>query len=102
MKLIGYIVQVFVMADDFCKIYYPTRKLRSRGSFPKLADSEVITMELVGEYLEVPQFYSAPNPATVLLRPLHEVCRFVRAKTTRQFKQTATYGRCNLKFCLCT
>ena len=51
MELIDYIVNVFVMVDDFCKIYYPSRKLRTRGPFPKLADSEAITMEIVGEYL---------------------------------------------------
>ncbi|MHC4087299.1 MAG: hypothetical protein ACYSU3_06960 [Planctomycetota bacterium] len=51
MNLIDYIVNIFVMADDFCKIYFPARKLRSRGPLPKLADSEVIAMELVGEYL---------------------------------------------------
>ena len=51
MKLIDYIVTVFVMVDDFCKIYYPARKLRTRGPLPKLADSEVIAMELIGEYL---------------------------------------------------
>jgi hypothetical protein len=51
MKLIDYIVTVFVMVDDFCKIYYPPRKLRQRGPIPKLADSEATTMEIVGEYL---------------------------------------------------
>ena len=51
MKLIDYIVNAFVMVDDFCKIYYPSRKLRTRGPLPKLADSEAITMEIVGEYL---------------------------------------------------
>ncbi len=51
MKLIDYIVNVFVMADDFCKTYFPDRSLRASGPLPKLADSEVITMELVGEYM---------------------------------------------------
>jgi transposase len=32
MKLTDYIVNVFVMADNFCKIYYPARKLRTRGT----------------------------------------------------------------------
>lgn len=51
MKLSDYIVNVFVMADDFCRTYFPARSLRARGPLPSLADSEVITMELVGEYL---------------------------------------------------
>lgn len=28
MELIDYIVNVFVMVDDFCKIYYPSGKLQ--------------------------------------------------------------------------
>lgn len=51
MKLIDYIVTVFVVVDDFCKIHYTPRKLRQRGPIPKLADSEAITMEIIGEYL---------------------------------------------------
>ncbi len=31
MKLIDYIVNVFVMVDDFYEIYYPARKPRQRG-----------------------------------------------------------------------
>jgi hypothetical protein len=51
MKLADYIVTVLVMVDDFFKIYYRPRKLRTRGPIPKPADSEAITMEVVGEYL---------------------------------------------------
>ena len=51
MELVDFIVNVFVMVDDFCKIYFPPHKRRTRGPAPKLADSEVIALELVGEYL---------------------------------------------------
>jgi IS5 family transposase len=136
MNLIDYIVNVFVMADDFCKIYYPARKLRTRGTLPKLADSEVITMELVGEYLSLDNdeaiynyfmrhwkylFPNLPDRSNFVRQCANlwdvkqrffehmsrfqdhylqildsmpiEVCKFVRAKTTKQFKDTAAYGK---------
>jgi len=136
MNLIDYIVNVFVMADDFCKIYFPARKLRSRGPLPKLTDSEVITMELVGEYLgfgtdegihryfcrhwhhlfpnlpdrsnfvrqcanvwEVKQSFfeylsgSQDHYLQILDSMPIEVCKFVRAKTSQQFKDSAAYGK---------
>ena len=50
MQLIDFIIKIFVIVDDFCKKYFPGRQLRSRGPLPQLADSEVITMEIVGEF----------------------------------------------------
>jgi len=136
MELIDYIVTVFVMVDDFCKIYFPARKLRARGPLPKLADSEVITMELVGEYLGLHTdeqifhyfnrhwrqlFPNLPDRSNFVRQCANlwnvkqrffehlscfqdhylqildsmpiEVCKFVRAKTTKQFKDTAAYGK---------
>lgn len=136
MKLIDYIVNVFVMVDDFCKIYYPARKLRARGPLPKLADSEVITMEVVGEYLGFDTdegiynyfarhwkflFPNLPDRSNFVRQCANlwnvkqqffehlshcrdkyiqivdsipvEVCKFIRAKTARQFKDTAKYGK---------
>lgn len=136
MELSDYIVNVFVMADDFCKTYFPARTLRTRGPLPKLADSEVITMELVGEYLGLNTDesifhyfdrhwrYLFPNlpdrsnfvrqcanlwyvkqgffeylsgPQDHYLQILDsvpvEVCKFVRSRTSKQFKETAAYGK---------
>jgi IS5 family transposase len=136
MKLTDYIVTVFVMVDDFCKIYYPPRKLRQRGPVPKLADSEVITMEIVGEYLGFHNdeavyhyfdrhwkhlFPNLPDRSNFVRQCANlwnvkqrffeylsrsqdhylqildsmpiEVCKFVRAKTTTQFKETAAYEK---------
>lgn len=135
MELIDYIVQVFVMTDDFCKIYYPARTLRSRGPLPHLADSEVLTMELVGEYLGLHTdeaiyhyflrhwhslFPHLPDRSNFVRQGANlwdvkqrffeylscfqdhylqmldsmpiEVCKFVRARTTTQFRDTAAYG----------
>lgn len=51
MRIIDFIVTIFTLVDDFCQRYFPIRALRKRGFMPKLVDSEVITMEIVGEYL---------------------------------------------------
>ena len=53
MELYDFITTTFVIVDDFVKEYFPARELRRRGFLPKLSDSEVITMEIVGEYLEL-------------------------------------------------
>jgi len=132
MKLIDYLVNIFVMVDDFYKIYYPARKLRARGPLPKLADSEAITMEIVGEYLGLDTdegiynyfarhwrslFPGLPDRSNFVRQCANlwavkqrffeylsvssdkylqiidsmpiEVCKFVRAKSTKQFKDTA-------------
>ncbi|MDQ3509798.1 MAG: IS982 family transposase [Actinomycetota bacterium] len=49
MDLSAFIVSVFCPAEDFLK----GRRLRSRGPAPRLSDSEVLTMEMVGEFLGV-------------------------------------------------
>jgi len=51
MNLNDFIVNVFCETDDFMKKFFPDRTLRTRGPLPQLADSEVLTMEIVGEIL---------------------------------------------------
>ncbi len=51
MNLNTFIVNLFCETDDFMKNFFPGRALRSRGPLPQLADSEVLTMEIVGEIL---------------------------------------------------
>jgi hypothetical protein len=51
MNLNDFIVNVFCETDDFMKKFFPKRTLRSRGPTPQVADSEVLTMEIVGEIL---------------------------------------------------
>lgn len=54
MDLETLIVSVFVWVDDELAAWQAeTRPLRERGPAPILADSEVLTMELVGEYLGI-------------------------------------------------
>jgi hypothetical protein len=46
-----FIVSVFCLVDD--QLNHSERSLRARGPRPKLSDSEVITMEIVGEFLGI-------------------------------------------------
>jgi hypothetical protein len=52
MDLETFIISVFVWIDDALTAWQDeTRRLRARGPAPVLADSAVLTMELVGEFL---------------------------------------------------
>ncbi len=51
MNLNDFIVNVFCETDDFMKNYFPARTIRTRGPLPQMADSEVLTMEIIGEML---------------------------------------------------
>jgi len=51
MDLETLIVAVFCLVDDFVRDLCRDRKLRQRGPTPALADSEVLTTEIVGEFL---------------------------------------------------
>ena len=51
MDLDGFIVAVFCAVDDGLAAELGGRRLRRRGPAPVLADSEVLTIEVVGEFL---------------------------------------------------
>ena len=51
MSIDDFIISVFCMLDDELKIILKEKKLRTRGPAPLLSDSEVVTMEIVGEFL---------------------------------------------------
>src|ERR671927_189201 len=51
MDLETLIVAVFCLVDDFVRDLCRERRLRQRGPAPVLADSEVLTIEIVGEFL---------------------------------------------------
>jgi hypothetical protein len=51
MDLESFIIAVFCTIDDFFRQSCP--KLRQRGPAPTLADSEVLTIEAVGEFLGI-------------------------------------------------
>ena len=51
MDLETLIVAAFCVVDDFVRDLCPGRGLRQRGPTPVLADSEVLTVEIVGEFL---------------------------------------------------
>lgn len=49
MDLSTFITAVFCLTDDWLK----EQRIRRRGPAPKLADSEVLTIEVVGEFLGI-------------------------------------------------
>lgn len=51
MDLETFIITVFCLTDDFIHEACREHKLRQRGPTPVLADSEVLTVEIVGEFL---------------------------------------------------
>lgn len=51
MHIETFIVTVFCLVDDSLPSLCAPRRLRQRGPHPRLADSEVLTVEVVGEYL---------------------------------------------------
>ncbi|MDL1974238.1 MAG: hypothetical protein LWX55_05580 [Deltaproteobacteria bacterium] len=48
-----FIIMSFCYVDDYFKELSQGQKLRGRGFDPALSDTEVITMEIVGEYLGI-------------------------------------------------
>jgi hypothetical protein len=51
MDLETLITAVFCLVDDFVRDLCRGRRLRQRGPAPILADSEVLTVEITGEFL---------------------------------------------------
>src|ERR1700692_2724034 len=51
MPILDFIITVFCLIDDECKMLH--NPLRQRGFEPNLSDSEVLTMEIVGEFLGI-------------------------------------------------
>jgi len=50
MSVEDFIIYVYCSVEDICRTIV-TQPLRSRGFMPKLSDAEVITMEIVGEFM---------------------------------------------------
>jgi hypothetical protein len=55
MDLDTFIIAVFCLVDEAILQVTGGHRLRERGPAPLLADSEVLTMEVVGEYLGLAQ-----------------------------------------------
>lgn len=51
MSLEDFIITVYCVGNDYLEKVLSGRKIRTRGPRPRLTDAEVITMEIVGEYL---------------------------------------------------
>jgi hypothetical protein len=55
MNLDDYIITCFCTVDDRLPSLLKGKRLRTRDPMPKLTESEVITMEVVGSYLGITQ-----------------------------------------------
>ncbi len=55
MNLDDYIITCFCWIDEMMPAITHSQRLRQRGPLPQLADSEVLTMEVVGSYLGLSQ-----------------------------------------------
>ena len=53
MNIENFIIETFCFIDDELKKITSQLKLRSRGYKPALADSEVISMEIIGEFMQI-------------------------------------------------
>jgi hypothetical protein len=51
MSIDDFIISVFCLVDDELEKIFKGKKLRQRGPAPGLKDSEVIAIEIVGEFL---------------------------------------------------
>lgn len=94
MDLDTYIVNVFCLVDDAMKILYQDQKLRERGAEPALGDSEVITIEAVGEYLGLDQdkqifkyFHSHLSHFFPVLKTIHRTTFVRQAANLWQVKE---------------
>ena len=50
MPISEFIISVFCLVDDELKKVLKGKNLRQRGPRPRLSDSEVLTMEIVGDF----------------------------------------------------
>jgi hypothetical protein len=55
MNLDDFIITCFYVIDEMVPTVTKGKRLRARGPMPKLADSEVVTIEMVGTYLGLSQ-----------------------------------------------
>ena len=53
MPIENFIIAVYYLTNDLSKEVLGEKKLRKRGFKAELSDSEVITMEIVGEFLGI-------------------------------------------------
>lgn len=75
MDLDSFIITVFCLVDDALQSCLEGGKVRRRGPQPVLSDSEVLTMEVVGQYLGLSQDkaifdYFRPTLLPLLPRPV--------------------------------
>lgn len=68
MPLENFIITVFCLVDGELKKKVGATRLRKRGFEPKLSDSEIITMEIVAEFLGIDTDNRLGNILTIIGR----------------------------------
>src|SRR3712207_9006615 len=79
-SLSTFIVSVFCLTDDWLR---KVRRIRRRGPEPTLADSEVLIMEIVGEFLGIDTdegIYRSEEHTSELQSRQYLVCRLLLEK----------------------
>ncbi len=100
MNLDDFITTCFCWIDDMMPMILKDQRLRAKGPAPKLSDSEVITMEVVGSYLGLSQdkklfTYFREHYTHLFLRPAACIPRpsFVRLPLCERSKNGCGVGR---------
>ena len=88
MDLDDFIITVFCLVDEAIPATLNGQRLRKRGPQPTLADSEVLTMEVVGEYLGLAQ-----DSALFAYFRRHYAHFFPALRSTRASRRAVRLGR---------
>ncbi len=97
MPIDEFIIKIYLMVDDYYKKIV-TNRLRQGGYVPKLTDSEIITMELVGEFLQmdtdsqIHQYFKTALANMVSTnRLISKLCQAMRQFVTSKNFDTTAY-----------
>ncbi len=101
MSIDDFIISVFCLVDDELEKILRGKKLRQRGPGPGLKDSEVIAIEIVGEFLGMDcdktiwEYFK--RHWSHFFPKIPDRSNFARAHFSHIFKGDAAYGYCATK-----
>jgi len=91
MSLDDCMITCFCLIDELIPSVTKGKRLREREPQPKLADSEVITIEVVGSYLGFPQDKALLPTSNSITGTFFQLLRWLIAR--RLYAKQATCGR---------
>jgi hypothetical protein len=93
MPLEDFIITVFCWVEEHLEALIGDHRLRQRGFAPKLTDSEVITMEVVGEFLGwIPMWASGSTSVDIGRRGFRNSDRAPRLPSRRPISGSSSSG----------